>query len=427
MERNARFPSPVRRPEIMAPAGDFVCLSAALQSGADAVYFGIKGSNMRAGARNFDVPDLPRIADECRKRGAKAYLALNNIYFDSEAATLDLHIRAASDAGVDAVIAWDFAAIERALGAGLEVFLSTQAGVANSDGVCAYFRRFGIRRFVLARECALEDIASIKRLAAEKIGAENAAKIEIEVFAHGAMCVSISGRCFMSQYAYGKSANRGECLQPCRREYSVKEKRENGAEFSVGEGFVMSPKDLCTLPFVEKLFEAGADALKIEGRNRNAQYVSAAAGAYRAARDFWFERRGESGFSEKFAELKKSQMERLSQNFNRGFSDGFYMGRPAGDWTSDGNRATVKKLILGRVLNYFPRAGAAEIIVDDNSAKIGDTLCVEGNATGYVEFELESAQIGGADAGEVRKGQTASIKVPSKMRPNDRIYLLSKS
>lgn len=168
MERNARFPSPVRRPEIMAPAGDFVCLSAALQSGADAVYFGIKGSNMRAGARNFDVPDLPRIADECRKRGAKAYLALNNIYFDSEAATLDLHIRAARDAGVDAVIAWDFAAIERALGAGLEVFLSTQAGVANSDGVCAYFRRFGIRRFVLARECALEDIASIKRLAAEK-------------------------------------------------------------------------------------------------------------------------------------------------------------------------------------------------------------------------------------------------------------------
>lgn len=244
----------------MAPAGDFVCLSAALQSGADAVYFGIKGSNMRAGARNFDVPDLPRIADECRKRGAKAYLALNNIYFDSEAATLDLHIRAARDAGVDAVIAWDFAAIERALGAGLEVFLSTQAGVANSDGVCAYFRRFGIRRFVLARECALEDIASIKRLAAEKIGAENAAKIEIEVFAHGAMCVSISGRCFMSQYAYGKSANRGECLQPCRREYSVKEKRENGAEFAVGEGFVMSPKDLCTLPFVEKLFEAGADA-----------------------------------------------------------------------------------------------------------------------------------------------------------------------
>ena len=214
------------------------------------------------------------------------------------------------------------------------------------------------------------------------------------------MCVSISGRCFMSQYAYGKSANRGECLQPCRREYSVREKRENGAEFAVGEGFVMSPKDLCTLPFIEKLFEAGADALKIEGRNRNAQYVSAAVGAYRAARDFWFERRGESGFSEKFAELKKSQMERLARNFNRGFSDGFYMGK---------------------------RAGVAEIIVDDNSAKIGDTLCVEGNATGYVEFELESAQIGGADAAEVRKGQTASIKAPSKMRPNDRIYLLSKS
>lgn len=411
----------------MAPAGDFVCLSAALQSGADAVYFGIRGSNMRAGARNFGISDLPRAADECRNAGAKAYLALNGIYFDSEAALLDAHVRAARDAGVDAVIAWDFAAIERALGAGLEVFLSTQAGVANSDGVCAYFRRFGIRRFVLARECSLDDIASIKGRAAEKIGPENAGKIEIEAFAHGAMCVSISGRCFMSQYAYGKSANRGECLQPCRREYSIREKRENGAEFELGDGFVMSPKDLCTLPFVEKLFEAGVDALKIEGRSRNAQYVSAATGAYRAARDFWLARRGESGFDEKFAELKKSLMPQLAQNFNRGFSDGFYMGRPAGDWTSGGNRAAAKKLILGRVRNYLPRAGVAEIIMDDNAARIGDTLCVEGNSTGYVEFELKSAQIGGEDAGELRKGQVATIKVPSKMRPNDRVYLISKA
>ena len=231
----------------------------------------------------------------------------------------------------------------------------------------------------------------------------------------------------MSQYAYGKSANRGECLQPCRREYSIREKRENGAEFELGDGFVMSPKDLCTLPFVEKLFEAGVDALKIEGRSRNAQYVSAATGAYRAARNFWLARRGESGFDEKFAELKKSLMPQLAQNFNRGFSDGFYMGRPAGDWTSGGNRAAAKKLILGRVRNYLPRAGVAEIIMDDNAARIGDTLCVEGNSTGYVEFELKSAQIGGEDAGELRKGQVATIKVPSKMRPNDRVYLISKA
>ena len=259
----------------MSPAGDFVCLDAALKNGADAVYFGIKGSNMRAGARNFALSELPAAAQKCREYGAKTYLTLNNIYFDSDFPSLGTNIKAAKDAGIDAVIAWDFAAIERALNSGLEVFLSTQASVANSDSVCAYFKRFGIRRFVLARECSLEAIASIKAEVAEKLGKDDA--IEIEVFAHGAMCVSISGRCFMSEYTSGKSANRGECQQPCRRKYRVSEVKEGGAEFELDGGYVMSPKDLCTLPFIEKIFEAGADSLKIEGRNRNAQYVASTA------------------------------------------------------------------------------------------------------------------------------------------------------
>lgn len=407
----------------MSPAGDFVCLDAALKNGADAVYFGIKGSNMRAGARNFDLSELPAAAQKCREYGAKAYLTLNNIYFDSDFPSLDTNIKAAKDAGIDAVIAWDFAAIERALNSGLEVFLSTQASVANSDSVCAYFKRFGIRRFVLARECSLEAIASIKAEVAEKLGKDDA--IEIEVFAHGAMCVSISGRCFMSEYTSGKSANRGECQQPCRRKYRVSEVKEGGAEFELDGGYVMSPKDLCTLPFIEKIFEAGADSLKIEGRNRNAQYVASTARAYRKARDFWLENRGSPDFAERFSRLKSELVADLEKNFNRGFSDGFYMGKPVGDWTSEGNRATVKKLIVGRVRNYLPRIGVAEIIVDDHPVKLGDTLCVEGNSTGYEEFELESAQINGLPVEKIEKRQIAAIKVPSKMRANDRLYLLS--
>lgn len=407
----------------MSPAGDFVCLDAALKNGADAVYFGIKGSNMRAGARNFALSELPAAAQKCREYGAKAYLTLNNIYFDSDFPSLDTNIKAAKDAGIDAVIAWDFAAIERALDAGLQVFLSTQASVANSDSVCAYFKRFGIRRFVLARECSLEAIASIKAEVAEKLGKDDA--IEIEVFAHGAMCVSISGRCFMSEYTSGKSANRGECQQPCRRKYRVSEVKEGGAEFELDGGYVMSPKDLCTLPFIEKIFEAGADSLKIEGRNRNAQYVASTARAYRKARDFWLENRGSPDFAERFSRLKSELVADLEKNFNRGFSDGFYMGKPVGDWTSEGNRATVKKLIVGRVRNYLPRIGVAEIIVDDHPVKLGDTLCVEGNSTGYEEFELESAQINGLPVEKIKKGQIAAIKVPSKMRANDRLYLLS--
>ena len=407
----------------MSPAGDFVCLDAALKNGADAVYFGIKGSNMRAGARNFALSELPAAAQKCREYGAKAYLTLNNIYFDSDFPSLDTNIKAAKDAGIDAVIAWDFAAIERALDAGLQVFLSTQASVANSDSVCAYFKRFGIRRFVLARECSLEAIASIKAEVAEKLGKDDA--IEIEVFAHGAMCVSISGRCFMSEYTSGKSANRGECQQPCRRKYRVSEVKEGGAEFELDGGYVMSPKDLCTLPFIEKIFEAGADSLKIEGRNRNAQYVASTARAYRKARDFWLENRGSPDFAERFSRLKSELVADLEKNFNRGFSDGFYMGKPVGDWTSEGNRATVKKLIVGRVRNYLPRIGVAEIIVDDHPVKLGDTLCVEGNSTGYEEFELESAQINGLPVEKIEKRQIAAIKVPSKMRANDRLYLLS--
>ena len=249
----------LRRPELMAPAGDMISLRAALDSGADAVYFGIVSMNMRANAKNFAVEDLPEVARQCHEAKAKAYLALNTIIFDHETELAEKLINAAAEAGIDAIICWDFSVVELALKHKMKVILSTQMSVANAHSMAFLYKSFGICRFVLARECTLEEITSIRRNLKLLLGAD-AEKIEIEVFAHGAMCVSVSGRCFMSQFAFGESANRGECRQPCRREYLIKDIRE-GKEFLLGQNYVMSPKDLCSLPFLEKFRKATLEEL----------------------------------------------------------------------------------------------------------------------------------------------------------------------
>ena len=236
----------LKRPELMAPAGDMVSLRAALDSGADAVYFGIVSMNMRANAKNFAVEDLPKVAEICHDYKAKAYLALNTIIFDHEVELAEKLVCEASKAGIDGVICWDFSIVELVLKYRMKVLLSTQMSVANAHSIAFLYKSFGICRFVLARECTLEEIASIKETLKKLLG-NDANKIEIEVFAHGAMCVSVSGRCFMSQFAFNESANRGECRQPCRREYLIKDIRE-GKEFLLGQNYVMSPKDLCSLP-----------------------------------------------------------------------------------------------------------------------------------------------------------------------------------
>jgi len=404
----------------MSPAGDFPCLSAALKAGADAVYFGAKGFNMRAGARNFSLRELPKAAALCHSFGAKAYLTLNTIFYQRELRKLDAAVRAAAKAGIDAVIAWDFAVFELAKKYGLEVFLSTQASVSNAAAVCKYYREFGVRRFVLARECSISDIAAIRRAVRRELGA--GAGIQFEVFAHGAMCVSQSGRCFMSAFSRGASANRGECLQPCRREYTIS--AANGDSFAIGSGYVLSPKDLCVAPFIEKLFEAGVDSLKIEGRNRNAEYVWTATRAYKKLRDFYFSERGKPGFGAEFAKLKSWAVGELSKVFNRGFSGGFYMGKPAGDWTSAGNEAKLKKRIVGHVVKFYPRISVAEISVDAEPFSAGDILQAEGEKTGFVEFAAESVELGGERVKTAPKGSLVGVKVPEKLRRLDRIYKL---
>ncbi len=410
-------------PELMAPAGDFISLSAALQSGADAVYFGLKGSNMRAGAKNFEVAELPKVVRECKKFNARCYLTLNTIYFDNEQSQVLKQLKAAKKAGVNAVIAWDFSVLELAREVGIEVFLSTQASAANARAIASLHKNYGIKRFVLAREVSLEAIKTIRKNLKKLLG-KKADEIKIEAFAHGAMCVSISGRCFLSQFYCGKSANRGECLQPCRREYHITDTAVGAPEFTLGTNYVLSPKDLMTLPFVEKLISAGVNSLKIEGRNRNASYVSATVSAYRKVLDFYRDNFGKKNFAQNFETLKKDLCEGLNQTFNRGFSDGFFMGKPIGDWTSSGNKAVAKKRILGHVVNYFSRIGVAEISIDDATLNQGDTIQLEGETTGFLTFKAESIQMAGKPVSKAVKGSKVAVKVPQKVRKNDRLFLL---
>ena len=303
-----------KKPGILAPAGNEVMLAAALDAGADAVYFGVKEFNMRITADNFELLQVKNIVKRCHERNAGAYLTLNTIIYDDETEKAKKIVLEAKKAGVDAIVAWDMAVVKEALKQRIEVHLSTQAGVSNFEAV-KYYAELGVKRIVLARECTLDQISSIK----EKIEREDV-DVEIEAFVHGAMCVSVSGRCFMSQFLFGRSANRGDCLQPCRHEYDVVDK-ETGDMLTIGNNYVLSPKDLCTITFIDKMIGAGIDFFKIEGRAKSPEYVKTVVSAYKKAVDAYFEGRYTN-------ELAKELEDGLKKVFNRGFSAGFFMGVP---------------------------------------------------------------------------------------------------
>ena len=411
------------KPEILSPAGEWSALEAAIRGGCDAVYFGVGDLNMRATARNFRVEELGAIVARCQQSNVLAYLTLNTIVYEKELGLLDGYLDMAREAGVDAVIASDFAVIDSARSRGLDVHISTQMSVSNSRSLGVLADKFNIRRFVLSRECTLEDVVLIRKQLIERFG-KSADEIEFESFAHGAMCVAVSGRCFMSQDLYGKSANRGECLQPCRREYRVTNVEEDKA-FDLGNHYVMSPKDLCTLPFVEKLIDAGIASLKIEGRNRSPEYVGAVTRAYREVVDAYIMQRRESGFAEKFAALKQEKMTGIERVFNRGYSSGFFMGQPMDAWTkSGGSQATTRKFYVGLVTNYFARLGVAEVKVVDNSIALGDSVLFTGATTGAVEQELQSMQVDYKSVDSVEKGTLVAVKVDEPVRRNDKMYVI---
>lgn len=396
------------RPELLAPVGDFVCLTAAIQGGCDAVYFGVGELNMRSGAgRNFACEDIPRIAEQARAAGVRAYLALNTIVFNHERQTVR-ELLAEAQGVVDAVIAWDPCVIKECVRRGIPVHLSTQASVANADAARIY-RDLGVRRIVPARECTLEELVHIR----------NESGVEVEIFVHGAMCMAVSGRCFLSQDVYGRSANRGQCVQNCRREYRITDVEE-GAEHVLGTQTVLSARDLCTIPFLDALLDAGFDAFKIEGRGRNPEYVRTVVECYREAMDAW--RDGQLTDA-----VKAELVQRLRQVFNREFSAGFYLGRPIAEFaTRSDNQSTRTKQSVGVVTNYFPKPSVAQIQIQGACFQRGDLLMIQGETTGVLEFPVTELRQQEVEVTQAQRGQ-ATLRVPEKVRRNDKVYLLEKT
>jgi putative protease len=415
-------------PEILAPAGNPVALRAAIMAGADAVYLGLDEFNMRSTARNFAAADLPLLCAEAHAAGVKIYVAFNTLIYEHELPQLELMLDACRAAGVDAVIGWDIAVLEAARARELAVHISTQTSVANSRALVHLHRTFGACRFVLARECTLEDIRAMRSALRDELGAA-AEKIELEAFAHGAMCVAVSGRCFMSQFQYGKSASRGECLQPCRRAYTVHNEEEDQA-FVVRDHHVMSPRDLCTLPFVEQLYDAGIHSFKLEGRSRSPEYVAVAVRAYREVLHAWHHHRvagdgADADFETSYQALKDRHMALLAEVYNRGFSDGFYMGQPMGDWTvSSNSQATTRKAFVGRVVNYYRKPGVAEVQVLSTPFDLGERLLFLGATTGVVELVAESIQIEHVPVERASQGVLVAIKTPELVRRGDELYVI---
>ena len=393
--------------EILTPAGDWSMLKAAVKAGCDAVYFGIRGLNMRAAAHNFELKEVKKIVSFCHQHKVKAYCTINVIIYEKELELVKKILQTLKQAQIDAVICWDFAVIDLCEKLKLPIHLSTQASLSNSQAIITLKNKFKqIERVILARECSLEDIKEIKQKT----------KLEIEIFVHGARCISYSGRCFMSQELFNKSANRGECLQPCRREYKVID--EENKEMIMDNNFVMSAKDLCALPLLPKIIELNIDCLKIEGRNRGADYVYTVVSAYREA----LEAIKKHQFNE---QLINKLTEKLKTVYNKDFSTGFLIDYPHHQRTNVyGSKSTTEKVILGKVSNFYNKNKVAEFKIESGSFQIGDKLAFIGPTTGYIETIVNEIHTDKGKIKAAKKGAIVSVKVPEKVRENDKVYLV---
>lgn len=394
-----------KSPELLAPAGDWTMLNTAIQAGADAIYFGVKNLNMRAKANNFEIKDLQEIVTVCRNNDVDSHLTLNSIVFENELDELDLIIRSAKDASVDMVICWDPSVIMKCKEYDIPFCISTQASVSNSQAA-KYYESLGAKRIVLARECTLEKIIEIK----EKTS------VEVEAFVHGAMCIAVSGRCFMSHEIFGKSANRGECIQPCRREYEITDKEDNHS-MVIGEDYILSPKDLCTIEFIDKLIESGIDAFKIEGRKRSPEYISKTVSVYRKAIDKYLAGSLTPGD-------KLQYVEELKKVYNRGFSPGFFFGSPGEESYSGiyGSIATTRKVYVGRVLNYYKKNQVAYIKIEADKISTGNNLYIIGNTTGTIELKVGEILNNDKVVSEAAKGENVTICCNAIVREFDKVY-----
>lgn len=401
--------------EIMAPAGSYESLMAAIQGGADSVYFGVGQLNMRsASSNNFSIDDLRNISSICRENGLKSYLTVNVVVYDHEIEEMHRIIDAAVECGVSAVIASDLSVINYAFSSGIEIHLSTQLNITNIEALKFYSRWADV--VVLARELNIDQVGHIyKCIQEQNIRGPNGDLIKIEMFVHGALCMAISGKCYLSLHENNKSANRGECYQTCRKSYIVTGK-ESGYELDIDNEYIMSPKDLCTIGFLDKLTDAGVRVLKIEGRARSAEYVRTVSECYSEA-----VKALEDGTYNK--EKTDKWKEKLATVFNRGFWDGYYLGQKMGEWNSTyGSNATKRKIYIGKITNYFTKLNVAEIKLENGDLCKGDTILITGPTTGVVEYIMDEIRVDLDVTEKALKGELCSIKTPDYLRRSDKVF-----
>ncbi|MBQ0077260.1 MAG: U32 family peptidase [Bacteroidales bacterium] len=407
--------------EIMAPAGNFEALRAAIQGGADSVYFGVGRLNMRShSANNFAPEDLAEVTRICREAGVKSYLTLNICLYPEDIEDAHVALDAAKAAGVDAIIASDMAAIMYCRRIGLEVHISTQLSISNAEALRFYAQFADV--VVLARELNLHQVRAIAdTIEREHITGPSGELVRIEMFAHGALCMAISGKCYLSLHEFGSSANRGSCFQVCRRGYEVTD-LQNGRQLEIDNKYIMSPKDLCTIEFMDKIIQAGVKVFKIEGRARSAEYVKRTAQCYRAAADAVCD-------GTYTPELSAVLKERLAEVFNRGFWDGYYQGARLGEWSKVyGSDATLTKVYVGKVNHWFSNINVAEISLETTGLVTGDRLVIMGATTGVVELVADDIRVDLKTVPEAPKGVRCSIISPEEqLHKGDKVYVLRKS
>ena len=402
--------------EIMAPVGSYESLVAAVQGGADAIYFGIEGLNMRANsANNFTIDDLHKIADYCHEHGLKSYLTVNTVIYDNDIDTMHKIIEAAKEARISAIIASDLAAILYARSIGVEVHISTQVNISNSEAVKFYSQYADV--VVLARELNLEQVYNIHQsIIKNDIRGPHGELVRIEMFCHGALCMAVSGKCYMSLHEMNRSANRGACGQICRRSYTVTD-RDTGEQLDIENQYIMSPKDLKTIHFMNKMIDAGVRVFKIEGRARGPEYVRTAVSCYNEAINSYID----GSFSE---EKVADWDQRLATIFNRGFWNGYYLGQRLGEWTSKyGSSATRIKVYCAKGIRYFSKIGVAEFQIEAGELHVGDEVIITGPTTGAVPVKIEEIRVDLKPVEMTRKGERFSIKIADKIRPSDKMFL----
>lgn len=401
--------------EIMAPAGSWESLAAAIQAKADSIYFGVENLNMRAhSSNNFTIADLHEIVGICKEQAMKCYLTINTVIYDGELELMRRIIDAAAEAGVTAIIAADVAVMEYAVRKGVEIHLSTQLNISNIEALRFYARFADV--VVLARELNLIQVKEIYRqIVEETICGPKGELIRIEMFCHGALCMAISGKCYLSLHELNSSANRGACYQVCRRGYTVMDK-ENEIELDVENQYIMSPKDLKTIHFMDELIEAGVKVFKIEGRARGAEYVRNVVECYKEAAQCCLD----GTFSEEKVTVWD---ERLKRVFNRGFWNGYYLGQRLGEWSKQyGSSATTLKVYIGKGIKYFEKIGVAEFLLETKSLKVGDDILITGPTTGAIELKVDEIRVDLKPVEETVKGEHFSLKIPEKIRPSDKLF-----